>query len=123
MRRMLPRLWPHKVRLRLTLLYAGLFLVAGGALLGLTYGLVAAGLPTSNPAATSSPHYRAQLARINDVCKATFRGPGKPPPPVRAVETECKQASEYVAGVQAGAQTQRNRELHILLLYCCSASG
>ena len=35
------RLWPQKVRTRLTLLYAALFLAAGSALLGLTYVLVA----------------------------------------------------------------------------------
>ena len=40
----LPRLWPQKVRTRLTLTYAGLFLAAGAALLGLTYGLVASSL-------------------------------------------------------------------------------
>ena len=33
------------IRLRLTLLYGGLFLVAGAALLGVTYGLVANGAP------------------------------------------------------------------------------
>jgi signal transduction histidine kinase len=37
-RRWLPR---RSVRLRLTLLYGGLFLIAGAALLGITYGLVA----------------------------------------------------------------------------------
>ncbi len=35
------RFWPQKVRTRLAVLYAGLFLVSGSALLGLTYGLVA----------------------------------------------------------------------------------
>ena len=39
------RLWPQKVRARLTLLYAALFLAGGSALLGLTYGLVASSLP------------------------------------------------------------------------------
>ena len=45
------RLWPQKVRTRLTLIYAALFFVAGSALLGLTYGLVASSLPTPSPAA------------------------------------------------------------------------
>ena len=44
------RLWPQKVRTRLTLLYAALFFAAGSALLGLTYGLVASSLPTQPPA-------------------------------------------------------------------------
>jgi hypothetical protein len=46
----LRRIWPQKVRTRLALLYALLFLISGSALLGLTYGLVAANLP-----ATPSP--------------------------------------------------------------------
>ena len=37
--RPLRRLWPQKVRTRLTLIYAALFFVAGLALLALTYGL------------------------------------------------------------------------------------
>jgi hypothetical protein len=48
MRRM-RRLVPQKVRTRLALLYAGLFLISGSALLGLTYGLVAANLPGRTP--------------------------------------------------------------------------
>ena len=43
------RIWPQKVRTRLALLYAVLFLVSGSALLGLTYGLVAASLPATSP--------------------------------------------------------------------------
>jgi hypothetical protein len=43
------RLWPQKVRTRLTLIYAVLFFAAGAALLGLTYGLVASGLPARPP--------------------------------------------------------------------------
>ena len=41
--------WPQKVRTRLALLYALLFLISGSALLGLTYGLVAANLPATRP--------------------------------------------------------------------------
>ena len=40
------RLWPQKIRARLTLGYAALFFAAGAALLGITYGLVASSLPT-----------------------------------------------------------------------------
>ncbi|HTZ23534.1 MAG TPA: hypothetical protein VMC83_06040, partial [Streptosporangiaceae bacterium] len=50
------RLWPQKVRTRLTLLYAILFFIAGLVLLALTYALVAASLPTQpslSPRATS----------------------------------------------------------------------
>jgi signal transduction histidine kinase len=122
-RRVLRGLWPHKVRLRLTLLYAALFLIAGGALLGLTYGLVAASLPTSNPSATSSQHYRAELARLKKECKTPYRGSGKPQPATRAAQLECKQISEYLAGVLAGAKSQRERALSSLLLYSLLGLG
>ena len=121
-RRVLRRLWPQRVRLRLTLLYAGLFLVAGGALLGLTYGLVAASLPTSSPAGTGSAYYRAQLAKLTQVCKAPNLSSGKPRPNAATV-LECKQISEYLAGAQAGAQSQRDRALHSLLLYSLLGLG
>ena len=39
------RLWPQKVRTRLTLIYAALFFTAGLVLLALTYALVASSLP------------------------------------------------------------------------------
>jgi len=118
----LRRLWPQKVRLRLTLLYAGLFLLAGGAMLGLTYGLVAASLPTTKPPATNSRYYQTELAKV-DACKAAYKGPGKPPQPRPAAVLECKQASDYVAGAQAGAQSQRDRALHNLLLYSLLGLG
>jgi hypothetical protein len=47
------RLWPQKVRTRLTLIYATLFFAAGAALLTLTYGLVASNLPTQPSAAVA----------------------------------------------------------------------
>ncbi|MGH3304980.1 MAG: hypothetical protein ACRDOK_25590 [Streptosporangiaceae bacterium] len=118
----LRRLWPQRVRLRLTLLYAGLFLVAGGALLGLTYGLVAASLPTSSPTATSSRYYDAQRA-VAGACKAPYKGLGKPPRASPAAILKCKQASDYIAGVQAGTQSQRDRALHSLLLYSLLGLG
>jgi hypothetical protein len=46
LRRPVRRLWPQKVRTRLTLIYAALFFAAGLALLALTYGLVASSLPS-----------------------------------------------------------------------------
>jgi signal transduction histidine kinase len=41
------------IRLRLTLVYSGLFLLAGAVLLAVTYGLVAQSLDTSQPAASA----------------------------------------------------------------------
>jgi len=58
------RLWPQKVRTRLTLIYATLFFTAGSALLGLTYGLLASSLPTQPPAAaTVNSHELSNLIR------------------------------------------------------------
>jgi signal transduction histidine kinase len=51
-RHWLPR---RTIRLRLTLLYGGLFLVAGAGLLAITYGLVAGGGPTSSSVFVSNP--------------------------------------------------------------------
>ena len=115
LRRTLGALWPQRVRIRLTLLYAALFLVAGGALLGLTYGLVAATLPATSPAATRSAYYRAQQARQKQVCTA-HPVAGKPSAANRSLEEQCKQVSEYLAGARAGAQSQKDRTMHTLLL-------
>ena len=43
------RLWPRKVRTRLTLIYAALFLVAGTALLALTSGWLPPAFPRNPP--------------------------------------------------------------------------
>jgi signal transduction histidine kinase len=51
-RRWLPR---RTIRLRLTLLYGGLFLVAGAGLLAITYALVAGGAPESKSVFVSNP--------------------------------------------------------------------
>jgi len=126
-RRMLGRLSPRKVRLRLTLLYAGLFLLSGGALLGLTYGLVAASLRGSSPPTTTSHYFReqqAKLAQLKPLCKGEYTGKGKPPPPSPQVTAECKQISQYLArAIQAGAVTQKDRALHSLLLYSLVGLG
>ena len=72
------RLWPQKVRTRLTLIYAALFFATGAALLTLTYGLVASSLPTKPSAAVaavSSQELHA-LNRECDVLRVTR--PGNP---------------------------------------------
>ena len=54
------------VRLRLALIYSGLFLLAGAVLLTVTYVLVANSLPTKSFALVSSPYLRranSQAAR------------------------------------------------------------
>ena len=115
----LPRLWPQKVRTRLTLTYAGLFLAAGAALLALTYGLLAASLPTRPPAnMTVSSQV---LADMHEACQAgsyASKGPGNPPVPVPKDLGGCKQAmAAYYAGTAAGFQAQRDQELAKLLSF------
>jgi signal transduction histidine kinase len=101
------KLWPQKVRLRLTLLYAGLFLVAGSALLGVTYGLVAASLPARH--AISGNLDPNQRAKLEQACR-------QPRPDVGTVRL-CKEA------FSAGGEDTRQQALHSLLLYSLLGLG
>jgi signal transduction histidine kinase len=109
--RTLRRLWPQKVRTRLTLTYAALFLTAATALLALTYAQLAASLPTQPP---SSLTIRSQVRNnMHQACKPTgvgYKGP------VPRNPTQCKQASDaYYAGSAAAFQAQRQQALSNLL--------
>jgi signal transduction histidine kinase len=110
-RRRIRRYWPQKVRTRLTLLYAGLFLAAGTALLGITYGLAAAALPV-RPASVSR-YTATQRAKLRDACALPATDPGT----VRL----CKQA--FASGASAGSASQRDRALHSLLLVSLAGLG
>ncbi len=72
----LTRLLPpgrRPLRLRLALLYSGLFLIAGAALLAVTYGLVAQSLDTSVSVARNSPsQYENQALGL---CEASATSP------------------------------------------------
>jgi signal transduction histidine kinase len=102
----LRRLWPRRVRARLALLYAVLFLVAGSGLLALTYGLLASRLPA--PAATSKAAV-AKFGPLFKLCKEREQ--------TRTASTsllgKCKQA--YEAGARAGSTDQRDQTLSTLL--------
>jgi signal transduction histidine kinase len=110
-------IWPRKVRLRLAVLYAGLFLLAGGALLGLTYGLVAASLPKYKPPATASGISKNEQAKLDYQCKQPHLDAG-------TIQL-CEQAQRnaVAAAARAGAQSQRERALHNLLLYSLLGLG
>ncbi|HEV2374270.1 MAG TPA: HAMP domain-containing sensor histidine kinase [Streptosporangiaceae bacterium] len=111
----LRRLAPQKVRVRLTLMYAGLFLLAGSALLGITYGLVAVTLPDRVPGArTHHPtlDYK-QLFRLEILCHK--------PHPDPATVLACKQ--EFTAGENAGVADTRQAALDHLLLYSLVGLG
>jgi signal transduction histidine kinase len=111
------RLWPQKVRTRLTLLYAMLFFAAGLALLGLTYGILASSLPTSPPASLTTSSQESNL--LHQACKtAGYASKGKGHPLVAIPQdlTECKQAKAAIyAGTAAGFRAQRQQALDNLL--------
>ena len=100
--------WPQKVRTRLTLLYAALFLASGSALLGLTYGLVAANLP-AKPASSASRFDSNQLAKLSVACKLPHPDPG--------TVAACKSA------FAVGGETVRQRALDSLLLFSLLGLG
>ena len=118
------RLWPQKVRTRLTLIYAALFFAAGSALLGLTYGLVASSLPAT-PAATAKIS-SGERQKLNFECKKAMGAfNGKHSVPVRMpAPAVCQQAeAAYRAGLSSGSQTQRQRALSELLVFSLVGLG
>ena len=110
------RLWPQKVRTRLTLIYAMLFFAAGSALLGLTYGLVASSLPARPPAAATIS--TQELNTLIHECKpagSALKGKHLVPAPPPFMPA-CKQAkAAYYAGTAAGSEAQRQSALSKLL--------
>jgi signal transduction histidine kinase len=108
------RLWPQKVRARLTLSYASLFFVAGSALLGLTYVLVASSLPTQPPAGATIDSQ--ELSKLTQCKLAALGPPGSPVP--ASLAAGCKQAEgAYRVGTAAGLQAQRQSALSDLLAF------
>jgi hypothetical protein len=111
------RLWPQKVRTRLTLLYAALFFAAGSALLGLTYGLVASSLPAT-PAA--NPKTSLEQAKLLQQCNLER---AKTPTVPKSQLPACSQLKAFSTGVSSGSQTQRNRALTELLVFSLVGLG
>ncbi|HEX8008419.1 MAG TPA: HAMP domain-containing sensor histidine kinase [Trebonia sp.] len=117
------RLWPQKVRTRLTLIYAALFFAAGSALLGLTYGLVASNLPTRPPSSLTISSQELNL--LQHACKsAGVALKGDHLFPILKPASGCKQAyAAYYAGTAAGMQTQRQNTLAKLLSFSLVGLG
>jgi signal transduction histidine kinase len=117
------RLWPQKVRTRLTLIYAMLFFAAGSALLGLTYGLVASNLPTRPPSSLTISSQ--ELNFLQHACKdagVALKGNHRAPVPPHL--PQCKQAeAAYYAGTAAGMQAQRQQTLSKLLSFSLVGLG
>ena len=112
------RLWPQKVRTRLTVMYAALFFAAGSALLGLTYGLVASSLPVRPPAAPTIS--KQELNILTHECKpaGSARKGNHPVPVPTPLPAACKLVKEaYNAGAASGSQAQRADALRNLLVF------
>jgi signal transduction histidine kinase len=117
--RPLRRLRPHKVRTRLTLIYAMLFFTAGLVLLGLTYGLVASSLPMQLP--SIAPLSKSEVSRLVQKCQQKSAGQISKPgtgPASKSTLARCKRmAQSYNANAAAAWQAQRQRELSDLLAF------
>jgi len=92
------RVWPLRMRTRLAVMYSVLFLLAGIALLGLTYALV---VKVLLPVPTS--HGKPIPPALAPLCK--------PPPTSASLLAACKHA---IAASGAGAFEQRESTLHAL---------
>ncbi len=102
------------VRLRLTLVYSGLFLLAGAALLAATYGLVAQSLDTSLAAAASSP-YGSYQVQAGKVCASATAGTAQ------AAQCKARAQQSLKRLAEANAAAQRSRTLGHLLDYSLAA--
>ena len=103
------------VRLRLTLVYSGLFLAAGVVLLVVTYGLVAQSLSTTPPPVVTSPKASQYLSQALQLCKAENLDP--------VAMAKCENnAEQSLNGVsKASLADQRSRTLAHLLDYSLAA--
>jgi signal transduction histidine kinase len=124
------------VRLRLTLVYSGLFLLAGAVLLTVTYGLVAGSLTANDPAAaaTASPMPSSPAAAATASPKPTDKTSpserdfafeqlcksGHAPP---EAQQKCKAAAQeaYDSAAKAGAAAARANTLNHLLDFSLGA--
>jgi len=103
------------VRLRLTLVYSGLFLAAGAVLLAVTYGLVAQSLSTTPVSADTGPKASQYVSQALQLCKERSLDP--------IALSKCEQTAEgSLNGVsKASLEDQRSRTLAHLLDYSLAA--
>jgi signal transduction histidine kinase len=113
------RCLPQRIGPRLTLTFAGLFLLAGSALLGLTYGLVDASLSNTggsngHPNKQQAPMTKQQQLNVQQKCADLQKN--------KAAIEGCVHKA-YAAGVGRGASDQRSRALDSLLTYSLIGLG
>jgi signal transduction histidine kinase len=109
--RLARRCIPQRVGPRLTLTFAALFLLAGSALLGLTYGLVDASLPNTGGHGGLT---KQQELKVQANCAADQKN--------KAAIEGCVQKL-YRLGIRRGSSDQRSRALDSLLTYSLIGLG
>jgi signal transduction histidine kinase len=107
----------RSVRARIALACAGLFLVAGAALVAATYALVDHSLGAPAAASQATSGRGSLLARQCQALKAS----GAPILDSPATEAQCQQA--FFGGIGLGAADQRASDLHELLLWSLAGLG
>ncbi len=114
------------IRLRLTLIYSGLFLLAAAMLLAFTYVFVVRGLSTTSalsktdqPATVAGESLRKACGRVIAAEKNANKSALSAAD--RGLLSKCRLS--FSSGVVAGAQTQRNQAVHQLLLYSLVGLG
>ena len=118
------RAWRRPIRLRLTLIYSGLFLLAAAMLLAFTYVFVVRGLSTTSALGkTGQPTTVAQesLRKACGKVMAAEKTPRVLTAADRTLISKCRQS--FSSGVVAGAQSQRAEAVHQLLLYSLVGLG
>jgi signal transduction histidine kinase len=111
------RFMPQRVRTRLTLLYAALFLAGGTILLGLSFGLVSNSLPSQAPNVSPAPKLLEQCKQEANSKQANIdsRGKSSSKAGATALTRACEKA--FQEGAQQAATNQRDRTLSNLYTY------
>ena len=99
------------LRLRLTVIYTGLFLLAGAALLAIVYGLAARDQPVAGNKSNA-----AQARAFKAACTKALAAPRQADPNLIG---KCR--AGFRSGVAAGASSQRQLDLGHLLFYALLA--
>jgi signal transduction histidine kinase len=116
--RWLRRFMPQRVRTRLTLLYAALFLAGGTILLGLSFALVSSSLPVKAPQFKATSALLAQCkqeANIKQQATALNHGKSSFKGSVTTLTKACEKT--FQSGLEQAALDQRNRTLSNLHTY------
>ena len=112
------------IRLRLTLIYSGLFLLAGAMLLTFTYVFVVRGLSTTSALSKTDQPLTVAAESLRKACGKVMAAEKKKyslPAADRQLIGKCRQT--FSSGVEAGAQSQRAEAVHQLLLYSLVGLG